>query len=264
MAIGGLFLRLGGIVLRGLEFCASAVALGIFSYFLAVLADNNLVIARWKQAVEGMSGAAVLYTIFGLVFTLCLGGNAFFGFLAIVLDICFAGCFIAIAILTRHGAGSCSGYVRTPLGDGQADSGSTGYGANGFGFGDNQNATYFPNLHTACRLNTAVFAVSIINIFLFLITAAYQVALVRHHRKEKRFGPSPSNNYTKGSGHRGFFWNKNKRVHNTRDAEAATALPAADNYGVRPSGETGTTVGNGHYATEPKIGQPGYGQATNY
>lgn len=257
-------MRIGGIVLRVLEFGASAVALGIFSYFLAVLSDNNLEIAKWKQAVEGISGAAVLYTIFGVILTLCLGGNKFFGFLAVVLDILFALAFIAVAYLTRHGAGSCSGYVRTPLGDGPSDTGAQGYGADGFGFGNGENVTYFPNLRTACRFNTAVFAVAIINIFLFLLTAAYQVAMIKHHQKEKAYGPSPKNNYTSGSG-RGKFWQRKKNV-NTRDAEAATALPAPvhNDHVVRPSGETGTTVGHNAYTTEPKYGQPGYGQATNY
>jgi hypothetical protein len=49
--------------------------------------------------------------------------------------------------------------------------------------------TYQVSLRTACRLNKACFAVSVIGAFLFLITAAMQVALVRHHKKEKRYGP---------------------------------------------------------------------------
>lgn len=246
MSVGGVFLRFGGFFLRILQFFCSAVGLGIFSYFLAVLADKNLPIATKWKAVEGLTGAATLYTIFGVVFILCLGGNAFFGFLAVVLDILFVGASIAVAIMTRHGADSCTGNVQTPLGNGPADRNSPDYGSNG------KNATYSINLRLACRLNTAVFAVSIIAAFLFLITAGWQVLMVRHHKKEKKYGPSPANNYTSGSGRRP-FWRRNKRTN--RDMEAAGAVGAS-----RPSAETGTTVGNNAYAPEPKYGEPGYGQ----
>jgi hypothetical protein len=148
--------------IRILQFLASAVILGIFSYYLAVLADHKLPIATWIRAVEGMSGAATLYALLGSLFTMCLGGVMFFGFIAMVLDFCFVGCMIAIAVLTRDGTQTCSGSVTTPLGNGPVDSNAVGYGANGFGFGNGQNATYMPNLGLACRLEKTVFAVSII------------------------------------------------------------------------------------------------------
>ena len=105
--------------------------------------------------------------------------------------------------------------------------------------------------------------------FLFILTAILQFLLIRHHKKEKRYGPSPSNNYTSGAGRKP-FWKRNRNKRATRDAELATA-PAAGGYG-RPSHDTGytdtTMVGAG--APEPKYGQPGYGQpgygaqGTNY
>lgn len=254
MSIGGVFLRFGATGLRLLEFCCAAVALGIYSYFLAVLSDKHLHIPTWEKAVEGMSGAAVLYTIFGVLFTICLGGVRFFAFLAIVLDILFAGCFAAIAYYTRHGTDHCnSGIVNTPLGTAPANEEAPGAG----------------HFHYVCHLNEAVFAVSIINIFLFLVTAVWQILLVKHHQKEKRYGPSPSNNYTKGTkgfGGRRPFWRRNKG--NTKDAEMATA---GTSHLGRPSHETENTLHNGYApaTTEPKYGQPGYGQAgygqaTNY
>lgn len=36
--------------------------------------------------------------------------------------------------------------------------------------------------------------------FFFIFSILTEVALARHHRKEKRFGPSPANNYTSGYG----------------------------------------------------------------
>jgi hypothetical protein len=81
--------------------------------------------------------------------------------------------------------------------------------------------------------------------FLFLIAALIQLFLGRHHQREKRYGPSPANNYTSGSG--GRFWRRNRRPRTTRqarDAELAAtgALPVADkHHTVRPSHETGYT-----------------------
>jgi hypothetical protein len=244
MALGGALLRFGATGVRLLQFGCAAVILGIFSYFLAVLANHNITIPTWEKAVEGIAGAAVLYTIFGVIFTLFLGGVAFFGFIAVVLDICFVGGMAAIAYYTRHGANSCRGVVNTPIGTGLDNEAAPGAGDYGY----------------VCSLNTAVFAVAIIAIFLFLVSAVWQVMLVRHHKKEKRFGPSPSNNYTKGS--RRPFWKRNKAPKGTRDAEMATAHTGHGHN--RLSHETGTTLGNHAHTTEPKYGQPGYGNATNY
>lgn len=82
--IKGGFLRIFQTFLYALAFLCAAVILGIYSYFLATLADRNAFIANWVKAVEGISGAAVLYTIFAVVLTCCLGGISFFAFLAIV------------------------------------------------------------------------------------------------------------------------------------------------------------------------------------
>ncbi len=45
---------------------------------------------------------------------------------------------------------------------------------------------------------------------------------MRHHKREKRYGPSPSNNYTAGSG-RFRFGRRGRKNKVTRDAELATA-----------------------------------------
>ena len=226
-----------------------------------MLAERNLAIPTWEKAVEGISGAAVVYLIFAVCLTCCFGGISFLAFLAVALDILFAAGMIAIAVLTRDGADSCKGNVQTPLGNGPAKA-DNGFGQNGFGTGDDGNVTYAVHLGLACRLNTAAFAVSIIAALFFLVTAAMQVMLVRHHKKEKRFGPSPSNNYTSGYGKKRFGRNKNTA---NKDAEAASSgYPATDSHysgtDNRVSGETGytgTTAGGGYntshggYYTQP-------------
>lgn len=238
-------LRLFQTLLYALAFCCAGLVLGIFSYFLAVLADRDLPIATWKKAVEGMAGAAVLYTIATTLLTCCLAGITFLSLLGLVLDLCFMGCFIAIAVLTRHGASSCKGNVQTPLGNGPANSKLGGYGDNGFGFGNGENATYAPKLGFACKLNTAVFAVSIAAALLFLITALMQLALMRHHKKEKKFGPSPANDYTSGSEKkRGMFARKNKTapaplpVHADESVIGTERNPLPAATTIRPSHDT--------------------------
>ncbi|KAK5717603.1 hypothetical protein LTR17_015956 [Elasticomyces elasticus] len=241
-------LRIAQSFLYALLFCCSVIMLGIYSYFLATLAHRDLKIPRQWQAVEGISGAAVLYLIMATLFTCCLGGIAIFAFLAIVLDILFCGAMIAVAVLTRQGAKSCSGNVRTPIGDGPANA----LGVNGDTF-------LGASLRAACKMNTAVFAVSIIAAILFLVTAAMQLLLVRNRKKEKRYGPGPDNNYTSGSGKKqgGMFARKNKNrdmsneMHE-KDSEVGTvvggtdaAMLAAAHHDIRPSHDstmTGSTA----------------------
>lgn len=162
MAIGGAMLRISQTLLRVIQLCCAIVVCGVFAYYLAILSDHKLPIATYIRAVTGMSGAAIIYTAFAVLLTICFAGVAFLGFIAIVLDILFAGAFAAIAYYTRGGARSCSGNVNTPLGSGPSNSGADGYGDNGFGFGSRNNSTYRPSLRRACQLETAVFAVSIL------------------------------------------------------------------------------------------------------
>jgi hypothetical protein len=248
MGFGSLTLKLFQTFLYGLEFCCAAIILGFYSYFLAVQSSRHVSIPQWEKAVEGMSGIGLLYAVFGVILTCCLGGVAFFAFLGIVLDLLLCAAFVAIAVLTRSGASSCTGNnVTSPLGTGPADS------KGGFGSGKGQTVTYAVSIGTACRYNTACFAVAIIAAFLFLTSAFMQFWIGRHHQHEKRYGPGPSNNYTSGSGTR-WFGRRGRGPRTThaayaKDAEATGGLAAAD-PDIRPShetGYTGTTAGTGTY-----------------
>jgi len=234
--VKGGFMRAAVSFLYALAFCCAAIILGIYSYFLAFQTNRNLPIPKWEQAVEGMSGVAVIYTAFAVLLTCCLGGITFFGFLAIVIDVLMIGAFIAMAVLTDSGASSCSGTVQTPIGNGPSNT-----------------------LGEACRLNTAAFAVSIIGAVLFLLTALMQVFLVRHHKKEKRFGPSPSNNYTEGSGKRSRFGRKEKPVEDAELGAVGAGVPVAST--IRPSHDTaytGSTVAGGTNTGLVKDTDPAY------
>ncbi|EDU48963.1 conserved hypothetical protein [Pyrenophora tritici-repentis Pt-1C-BFP] len=279
MGFGGAALKFGSTALYALEFACAAVVLGIYSYFLAVEADRDARIPTWQKAVTGLSGAVVLYTIFAVLLTCCLGGKKIFAFLGILFNLLCCGAMIAIAVLTRDGASSCKGNVQTPLGNGPASS-KQGFGSNGQG----DQITYAASLGTICKLNTACMAVAIIGAVLFLLSALVQDLLMHHHKKEKAFGPGPSNGYTAGS--RMKFWQRKKAARTTghRDPEVGTiptatagglAAPAAA-HDYRPSHDTaytGSTVASpnaydsnkpvtGGYHTAPHVA-PGAGYAAN-
>lgn len=260
--VKGGFQRLLQTFLYVLIFCCAGIILGVYSYFLSVQADRDRAIPTWQKAVEGISGAAVVYLIFAVVLTCCLGGISFFAFLALVLDVLFAAGMIAIAVMTRDGASSCTGNVQTPLGDGPANSNTGGFGGNGIGTDAGENLTYSAELGTICQLNTAAFAVAIVAAFLFLCTAVMQVMLVRHHKKEKRYGPSPSNNYTSGYGKKRFGFGRKKNANTSNQAEmGAMGRPSHE------TGMTGTTVGgagaaNSYDKVEPGAPTNGAGYST--
>ncbi|KAI9882854.1 MAG: hypothetical protein M1823_005394 [Watsoniomyces obsoletus] len=260
----GLALKSVQSLLRLLQLLSAILILGIFSYFLATQARHDLFKPTWVKAVEGIAGAAVLWTLFALLLTFFVGGVTGFGALALVLDLLFFGAFIAVTILTRRGR-RCTGFVDTPLGFGDVN------GRNVFIVPENDDdpedrnepvTTYRPNLLRTCRLLKAVFAVAIILFILFLISALLQILLVRNHRKEKRYGPSPANNYTQGSGNRRralpFFARKKA---NTRDAElapvAATTADKHNHHHMRPSGETGYTGSTVAPGVDPVVGYNG-------
>ncbi|KAK3325511.1 hypothetical protein B0H66DRAFT_126958 [Apodospora peruviana] len=178
---------------RSIEFCCAALILAIFSYFLTTLASHKLHIATWLRAVEGISGAAVLYTLLALMLLCCVAGHPVSSFMMIFLDICFLATFIYIAAATRGGASSCNGVVHTVFGTGDANTNVADNGEGGI-------ITALPNLRQACQMETACLAVAIVGIFFFLLSALLEFALVRHRRKEKRYGPSPVNDYTSGYG----------------------------------------------------------------
>ncbi|KAL8777823.1 MAG: hypothetical protein Q9213_007694 [Squamulea squamosa] len=199
-------------LLRIIELLGSILILGITSYWLGVLTHRHAGLPRWMKAVEGISGGAVLYTAFAVILTVFLGGKTFFAFLAVFLDVLFIGGFVAIAVLTRHGTHKCSGRdPPSPLG---------------------------ANNRVSCRLETAVFAVAIILALLFLISLALQILLSRHHKKEKRYGPGPSNGYTSGTAKKQPFWKRKRGPKTTHDADE---MGTFNNGNVAASNGTSTT-----------------------
>jgi len=232
---GGVALKSLSLVFRTIEFCCAAVILALFSYFLANLHDHNRVIPTRNKAITGIAGAGVLYTIFAFIFVCCLGSISFFSYLAMLLDLAFAGAFIYVAWAARGGVQSASstGIICTPLGCGNQRTNVV-----------SSSIRYI----TAHRMETAVFAVAIIAIILFFLNIFVNLGLARHRKKEKAFGPSPNNGYTAGSPKRKFWQRKRKT-----DTEMVGGLgakkvhpdalpPHASPADVRPSYATDSTA----------------------
>lgn len=93
--------------------------------------------------------------------------------------------------------------------------------------------------------------------------------LVRQHKKDKRYGPSPSNDYTEGSGKKGGLFARKPKNY-TRDAELATVGATAtgtivekpQNNHIRPSHDTAYT-GSTVASPDPYGVSNKYGNTTN-
>ena len=155
MAFGGLLLKGTSTSIRLLQLGGASAILGIFSYFLAYLSTHHLQQATYVRAVEGISGAAVVYTFFAAVLTCFLGGLTISAIIAILLDVAFCAAFVAVAILTRASSHSCRGIISTPIATGDSD-------PNNFSIKGSNNVTYHPNLYRECMLQKATFAIAII------------------------------------------------------------------------------------------------------
>ncbi|KAK4680041.1 hypothetical protein QC764_209500 [Podospora pseudoanserina] len=170
-------------LLRTLQFCCAALVLAVYAYFLATLSTHSLPIGTFVRAVLGIAGAATAYTILAFLLLCCAPGHPFPSFLMMVLDVAFIPCFGYIAGVNRHGVGNCTGEVDTVLGVGNSwsERGGLQYG-------------------TACEMEKAVFSVAVAACILFALSCLVNLALARHRKREKRFGPSPANDYTAGYG----------------------------------------------------------------
>jgi hypothetical protein len=86
--------------------------------------------------------------------------------------------------------------------------------------------------------------------FLFVISLALQVPLFRHNQRQKRYGPSPGNNYTSGSGRRP-FWRRRANA-DAASAPGDASLGYSNGRGMGVGGEKinargAATSGNGYY-----------------
>jgi hypothetical protein len=179
----------------------------------------------WEKAVTGIAGAATLYTMIAVVLTCCLAGITIFGVIGILLEVAFIGAMIAVAWFTRHGARACRGQVITPLGTGPVSLDDTQV----------NNIVTSVGYRDACRLNKAAFAVSIIAIFFFLVTAIMQILLMKSHKKNKRLESSRANGYDHGyaTEKKPRFWQRKRKT---------TTVP---NHHAYNNATTGTAVGAG-------------------
>jgi len=158
--------------------CAAGVIVGIYGYFLSYLTLHKLPIPASTKAIEAISSATVLYTSINAISTCFLDSRPLLAIISFALDTCFAGGFVAIAVLTRRSISSCSGYLHTPLGSGVSYSTAP----------SRQNrAGRVPYLWFVCGLDKAVFAVSIVGIAILVTTAIMQLLRFRRQNWKRSF-----------------------------------------------------------------------------
>ncbi|KAK0614111.1 hypothetical protein B0T14DRAFT_527708 [Immersiella caudata] len=191
--------------LRIIQLISSIIILSLYAYFLATLASHKQPQPTSLAAVAGIAGSAILYTSLCILTRICFRKRSipvkpFTSLMSMVFDVAFAAAFIYVAAANKGGSASCeTGWAETPFGSGDVNTGTPAEG--------------LPALGVGCRMVKACLAVGVVNIFMFLFSVVAEWALIRHHRKESRYGPSPANNYTEGYGTRaenegGGFWSR--------------------------------------------------------
>ncbi|KAJ6785298.1 hypothetical protein PWT90_01098 [Aphanocladium album] len=169
-------------LIRLVQLLCGAIILGIYSYFLAALANHHLSTPTSVKAVEGIVGIAVAYALLGLLLLCCLAGHTLTSFTAMCIDFALLCSYIYVAVANKGGASSCSsGELNTVFGKGKA--GDKLDAGGGF--------TKIPSYHTACKLETACLAIAIIAIFFYIFSIFVELALGRNHQREKRNANSP-------------------------------------------------------------------------
>ncbi|CAN8095319.1 unnamed protein product [Discula destructiva] len=262
-ATAGFTLKLMQWFNRGVQFLCCGLILALNSYFLAAMASNNIDIPVSIRAVEGISGAGVVYTALGVLLVCCLAGFTLTSFIAMVFDLAFCGAFIYVATVYRSGTSSCTGgSAPTVFGSGNANARVT----------SGRGGIALPTYGTACKMGSANLAVAIVAVVFFVISCLTELGLGRHRKKEQRFGPSPANNYTSGYGdagkRRGFGALFGRRGADTKEVDNPNALPVHTEPGaLRQSYATdathvdgtaaSTTTASGGY---PKYGESGYSE----
>ncbi|KAM3535070.1 hypothetical protein MY4038_001646 [Beauveria bassiana] len=168
-------------LIRLVQLLCAVIILGIYSYLLAALANHNLPTPTNVRAVEGVVGVAAAYALLGLLLLCCFAGRTLTSFVAMCFDFAFLAAYIFVAVANKNGAGSCTGEVTTVFGKGKAE--DTLDAGGGF--------TKIPSYRTACKLETACLAIAIIAIFFYIFSIFVELALGRHHQREKRLANSP-------------------------------------------------------------------------
>ncbi|KAF3190057.1 hypothetical protein TWF225_002553 [Orbilia oligospora] len=188
---------------RVLQILGTLFNTGCLTYFIVRLANRNLISGR-ALAVEIISGAGLLWSIFAFVFSVCLLQKTFFQSFTVIGDALFMGGFIAVSVLLRDSwDGDCS---------------SSNLYVPWLQRGGN-------NLVANCRIIKGIFITSIILSVLFFLTMLTAFLAHKSAKKDRAYGPSPANNYTSGRGKR----HKNRDLESAAVAGPALVPPVTDN-----------------------------------
>lgn len=101
MQAGSAIFRILQAGVRALQLCCAFIIGGIFIYILNIEVSGLFGGPDLALAVISVCTAVVVYAGAGIILTLCLGGYIINSVFAIFLDVCFMGCFAAIAHFSR-------------------------------------------------------------------------------------------------------------------------------------------------------------------
>jgi len=177
--MGTKLLRVVSLPLRLLTALASLYILAISAYHVERVHRFDLTLSGRGYAIIVISGVGILYSSF----TLFSGFLPHFLFILFIpLEIILCGGFIAVSVLLRSAAEANCSNPGSSLRRLWSTSGTI----------------YQGNVRPQCEVDKGAFAVAIANAVLYLLLAITSYAIFRHHRRNRAFGPGPSNNYGTG------------------------------------------------------------------
>lgn len=93
-------------ILRFIQFVSPVISIGCFASRLVKISQGRGRVSASNGAVVGILSAAILYTLIAMMISCCLKHKPrIVRWTLMVLDLCFVGAFIAVAVLTRPNGG---------------------------------------------------------------------------------------------------------------------------------------------------------------
>ncbi|GAB7366602.1 hypothetical protein MBLNU230_g8587t1 [Neophaeotheca triangularis] len=151
MAIKGGLARITMMSCYGIIWCSSIIITAAFAWFTATQ------ISKRNIGSLALGCASLLWSSISFFLICCTAGISFFAIPRIAIDILFVGVMMAVAIVNRSATEGCSSpaYPRVVY-DGSGSSG--------------------------CRLFMAAFAVAVLSVILYIVTAVMQTLIWRRGR----------------------------------------------------------------------------------
>ncbi|MCJ1314501.1 hypothetical protein MMC25_008183 [Agyrium rufum] len=177
--------RWGPLLLQFFHLMFATINVGIFSYFISVLNSFDLPVVMSTVAFEGISVAALAYSVYACLLTAVVGGVTPIAIYNVFMDLILMVCWIVAAVIADAGVYPCAKnrYTTTPVGVGRLSNTTRlddiAYYLN--------NGVQVPTigLYSACELNKTAFVVAILGATFFFFSALGNQAWYRMYKEKK-------------------------------------------------------------------------------